>query len=69
MRRAPQLILAAVLALAPITAKATAARKPAATGRSTQPKTSNTRSKNQNVKGYTTKKGTRVAPYKRRPSK
>jgi hypothetical protein len=65
MRHALKLVLAALLsALVPINATTTATRKSRTTAR-----TSSTERKSQNVKGYTTKKGRRVAPYKRHPAK
>jgi hypothetical protein len=79
-----KICLVVLLALAPFSANtATAQSRPkstTATQKSTPPKkssskpaaarktTSDTRKKTQHVSGYTTKKGTKVAPYKRRPA-
>jgi len=72
MRHNLQVWLAVLLALTPIAANANAnsdSRSKSATTTTTKKRTPKTvsRRKTQHVSGYTTKKGKKVAPYKRRP--
>jgi hypothetical protein len=75
MRHILKIVLAVVLALTPIAANAKT--RSSSHSKTTATKTTRTRTpkakvdsrkKTQHVSGYTTKKGTKVAPYKRRPA-